>query len=57
MVAALGVPLASDLDQTSGGDAVWKKLMRTLPGMIKLLDLNGQFQTVEFLNGNYVPNP
>ncbi|HEX4739074.1 MAG TPA: hypothetical protein VH331_16095 [Allosphingosinicella sp.] len=57
VVAAIGMPLASDLDQTPGGASVWKRLIRENPGAIELHDANGLIGSVTIKSGVYEPDP
>ena len=57
VVTERGMPLASDLDQTQGGAALWRKLIRTSPRPIELHGAAGLIGSVQLLNGVYQPDP
>lgn len=57
VIAEMGVPLASDVVQTEGGAAVWKRFVRDEPDSIEAHDPSGCLGTVNFRDGAYKPNP
>lgn len=52
-----GLPLASDLNQSEGGAALWERLIRDNPGRIELHDGKGGIELVQVVDGRLKPDP